>query len=128
MEQKYLVDSNVIIDYIGNALPEKSLLKLDKCFNNSFNISFISKIEVLGFNGQNDELEKLKQFIDLAKVYYVDESILDKTIELRKNYRIKLPDAIIAASAITHNFVLLIRNIDDFKNIKTLEITNPYSF
>jgi len=38
----------------------------------------------------------------------------------------KLPDAIIAATAIFHNFTLLTRNVDDFKNISFLHILNPW--
>ena len=37
-----------------------------------------------------------------------------------------LPDAIIAATALTENFILVTRNIDDFKSISTLEVFNPW--
>ncbi|MDR1220966.1 MAG: PIN domain-containing protein [Treponema sp.] len=38
----------------------------------------------------------------------------------------KLPDAIIAATALTENFALVTRNNDDFKNIAGLELLNPW--
>jgi len=37
-----------------------------------------------------------------------------------------LPDAVIAATAMFHNFTLLTRNIDDFKNISGLSYQNPW--
>jgi predicted nucleic acid-binding protein len=37
-----------------------------------------------------------------------------------------LPDAIIAATALAENFVLVTRNTDDFKNIAGLELLNPW--
>ena len=52
--------------------------------------------------------------------------IIEKTIEIRKSYRIKLPDAIIAATAFVHNLTLLTRNISDYKNIEELSVINPH--
>ncbi len=127
MEQQYLVDSNTIIDYVGNKIPDKSLLLLDGYFNDNFSLSIISKIEVLGFNDSSDELKRLADFIDLANIIYVDDTIANKTIELRKIYKIKLPDAIIAATALVYNFVLISRNISDFTKIDGLNVIDPYT-
>ena len=68
----------------------------------------------------------MKNFIALADVIEINKAIIDQTIFLRQVYRIKLPDAIIAATAIAHNFVLISRNKKDFENIKGLELLNPY--
>ena len=127
MEQQYLVDSNTIIDYVGNKMPDKSLLILDGYFDNNFSLSIISKIEVLGFNDSSDELKQLVDFIDLANIIYVDDVIANKTIELRKIYKIKLPDALIAATALVYNFMLISRNISDFKKIDGLNFIDPYT-
>ena len=127
MAQQYLADSNTIIDYVGNKMPEDALLLFDGYFNNSIIISIISKIEVLGFNGNPDELKHLANFINLADIIFIDNAIADKTIELRKSYRIKLPDAIIAATALVFNLILITRNIEDFKNINGINCLNPYT-
>lgn len=127
MEQRYLADSNTIIDYVGNKMPDTALLVLDGYFDDNLTISIISKIEVLGFNGENDELHNLVHFIALASIVFVDDAIADKTIELRKAYRIKLPDAIIAATALVYELMLVTRNTEDFKNITGLTCINPYS-
>jgi predicted nucleic acid-binding protein len=127
MEQQYLVDSNTIIDYVGNKMPDKSLLILDGYFDNNFSLSIISKIEVLGFNDSSDELKRFGDFIGLANIIYVDDVIANKTIELRKIYNIKLPDAIIAATALVYNFVLISRNMSDFKKIDGLNVIDPYT-
>lgn len=127
MEQQFLVDSNTIIDYVGNKIPEASSLILDTYFNDNLSVSIISKIEVLGFNDNYEEIIKLNEFIELANIFYIDEIIADKTIELRKKYKIKLPDAIIAATAIVYNLILVSRNITDFNKIEGINIINPYT-
>ena len=45
-------------------------------------------------------------------------------IEIRKIHRIKLPDAIIAATAIIYNMTVITRNVFDFKNIDGLTVLN----
>lgn len=127
MEQQYLVDSNTIIDYVGNKMPDKSSLILDGYFDNNFSLSIISKIEVLGFNDSSDELKRLGDFIGLANIIYVDDVIANKTIELRKIFKIKLPDAIIAATALVYGCVLISRNMSDFKKIDGLNVIDPYT-
>lgn len=42
------------------------------------------------------------------------------------DYKIKLPDAIIAATALANNKILVTRNVDDFMKVKSLEIFNPF--
>jgi predicted nucleic acid-binding protein len=128
MEMSMLVDSNVIIDYVSNRIPEKSAKQLDNYFNSNFSVSIISKIEVLGFNTQKYELEQLESFIQLSSIEYIDEAVADKTIELRRMKRIKLPDAIIAATALVKNCILLSHNTTDFKKIEGLQVWDPYSF
>lgn len=45
---------------------------------------------------------------------------------MRQKQKIKLPDAIIAATALVNDFVIISRNTKDFKNIEGLEVINPY--
>lgn len=128
MGMNMLVDSNVIIDYVSNRIPEKSAKQLDIYFNSNFSVSIISKIEVLGFNTQEYELEQLKSFIQLSSIVYINEAVADKTIEIRRMKRIKLPDAIIAATALLQNCILLSHNTTDFNKIEGLQVLDPYSF
>lgn len=128
MGMNMLVDSNVIIDYVSNRIPEKSAKQLDIYFNSHFSVSIISKIEVLGFNTQEYELEQLESFIQLSSIVYIDAAVADKTIEIRRMKRIKLPDAIIAATALVQNCILLSHNTTDFNKIEGLQVWDPYSF
>jgi len=128
MGMNMLVDSNVIIDYVSNRIPEKSAKQLDIYFNSNFSVSIVSKIEVLGFNTQEYELKQLESFIQLSSIVYIDEAVAVKTIEIRRMKRIKLPDAIIAATALVLNCILLSHNSTDFNKIEGLQVLDPYSF
>ncbi len=86
----------------------------------SFNISIITKIEFLSWQKLSANVALRKQAIDFilnASVYELDNAIADKTIEIRQNYKIKTPDAIIAATAITHNFEIVTNNTEDFNKL-----------
>jgi predicted nucleic acid-binding protein len=65
-------------------------------------------------------------FIASSVIHSLSPIVVQNTIELCKRSRIKLPDAIIAATALTENYILVTRNIDDFKHITGLELLNPW--
>jgi predicted nucleic acid-binding protein len=68
----------------------------------------------------------LYNFINDALVYELEKEIKLKTADIRKANKIKLPDGIIAATALVHGLILLTRNVSDFKNIDGLNLINPY--
>jgi predicted nucleic acid-binding protein len=119
-KEKYLVDSNIIIKLATeNNLTGDSKSFLTAILNDSFNISIITKIEVLSKD------DSLIDFVNVAKVFELDETIVLITIQLRRKYKIRLPDAIIAATAIANKFILLTHNAKDFGNIKSLVVIDP---
>lgn len=129
MGKKYILDTNAVIDYVGDKLPTVAALKMDEITNDELIISIIAKIEVLGFNGDPSEMQKLADFLSLSNTIYVDDTVANKAIELRKAYRkLKLGDAIIAATALVNHNILISRNTIDFENIAGLVCVNPYDF
>lgn len=128
MEQsQYLIDTNAIIDYLGQKLPPSGMEFINPIIDNIPNISVISKIEVLGFSTTNLHYQILYNFINDSTVLDLTGSVVDVCIELRKKYKTKLPDAIIAATALVYDLVLITRNIPDFKNVQGLKVINPHS-
>ena len=123
MGKGYLIDSNVLIEYTGDLLPERAYSFVSGVIDEQFNISVINKIEVLGYNTAGKDME---DFIGLADVFELSEEVTSKTIELRKTYKTKLPDAIIAATALVNKFGIVTRNTKDFDKIEGLEVVNPY--
>ncbi|MFN3489931.1 MAG: type II toxin-antitoxin system VapC family toxin [Emticicia sp.] len=96
---------------------------VENVINESFNVSVINRIEVLGHESATQDLT---DFMNLANTYQLTEIIEKQTISLRKQKKIKLPDAIIAATALVHNFIIISRNVKDFTNIEGLNYVNPY--
>ena len=124
MEKEFLMDSNVVIDYFGNNLPNKATSFID---NLPAVISVITRIEILGwYNATPEQLHKLQSFAQQAVVYSLTETVVQQTILLRQQHHIKLPDAIVAATALTENKTLITRNVNDFKNIPGLNLLNPW--
>ena len=93
----------------------------------AFNISILTKIEFLGWDKHShDGFEKCEKLIELANVFPLDENVAPKAIELKRKANITLADAVIAATAIIHNFRLATKNVDDFKNVEGFDVINPF--
>ena len=123
MGQKCLINTNVLIDAQMGRLTGKGLNYLANVINKNFTISFITLIEYLGYK---DITKSSEDFIALAKVIEIDKFIIQICIDLRKNYKIKIPDAIIAATALSCNLILITNNEKDFAAIPKLNLINPY--
>ena len=123
---KYLWDTNTAIYYLQQQFPTSAEKFIDNLLKEDLpTISAITEIELLCWKTATEkDLDVLNDFISDALVIELEQAIKLKTAEIRKAHRIKLPDAIIAATAMVYGLTLLTRNIEDFKNIIGLEIIN----
>lgn len=123
---KYLIDTNILIYYFNGSLSVSAKEIITAMFNDHFNISVISKMEFLGFSRFDaHEKREAAKFVSYATVLPLSEAIVDRTIELKQAGKIKLPDAIIAATALCHNLNLVTHNVKDFAGI-SLSIYDPF--
>jgi hypothetical protein len=81
---------------------------------------------VLGFNAPEQHYQLLTNFINDATVLDLTNNVVEASIDIRKKHKTKLPDAIIAATALVDDLVVISRNTSDFKNIDGLKVINPY--
>ena len=65
--------------------------------------------------------------IDESLVVPLTNEIVSATITLRKSHKIKMPDAIIATTAIVLGHTLITRNTSDFKKIDSLKTIDLWS-
>jgi hypothetical protein len=125
---KYLWDTNITVYYLQQQFSVSAEKFMDELLiEYQPAISVISEIELLCWKSQSEEDEViLRSFIQDAIVIELETSIKLKTAEIRKSTKLKLPDAIIAATAIEFDLILLTRNVSDFNKIPGLKITNPW--
>ena len=122
----YLLDTNILIYHTSGSQVTTGFIE-DLTTQNALNISILTKIEFLGWDKHTpDGFEKCKALVEVANIHAIDDNVANKAIELKRKARIKLADAVIAATAIIHNLKLATRNVDDFKEIEGLQIFNPF--
>jgi len=83
---------------------------------------------LLGFSDiTNNEELKFLEFIDAANLIDLGKDVVNKTIEIRKLSKIKIPDAIIAATALLNELAIITRNTKDFSKVEGLELVDPFN-
>lgn len=106
---KALFDTNILIDFLNAVSEARDELQRYPAKG----ISIVTWMEVLA--GAPTGLEgPTRAFLDDFDLYPLDAAIAESAVSLRKTRRIKLPDAIIQATAQVHNLLLVTRNTKDF--------------
>jgi predicted nucleic acid-binding protein len=106
---KALFDTNILVDYL-NAVPE-ARTEIQRYTKKA--VSIITWMEVMV--GADHDLEAAtRSFLDGFDVVAVDEAIAARAVNLRRTHRIKLPDAVIWATAQVHAMLLVTRNTKGF--------------
>ena len=125
---RYIIDSNVIVNYTSEKYSKKAMSFLADVIDEIPNISVITKIEVLSWRSAiMQEEENMRLFVNSLNLIRLSDIIVEKCIEIRRNHKIKTPDAIIAATAIINDFTLFTSD-SDFDTIPNLKIINPFDW
>ncbi len=129
MGTRYLLDSNAVIYLIKGDVPIFLPQVIEEASLAPAQISVISKIELLGWNPPtNADGEKYQDFIANSEIFPLSDEIVEKTIEFRRLLsKPKIPDCIIAATAMVHGLTLISRNESDFSKIPGLTFVNPFA-
>ena len=112
---RLFLDTNIILylldgdETLATFLNEKQLY-----------ISVITELELLGYSGitKKDEVI-IREFLSHCRILQINNSIKEETINIRKKYRTKLPDSIIAATCLYLDLPLVTSDIE-FKKIEEL--------
>ncbi len=126
---KYIWDTNIAIYYLQRQFPPDAEQIIDRLLDENLPvISAITEIELLCWKTENkNDLNVLLDFIDDILIIELEQAIKHKSAEIRKAHRIKLPDAIIAATAMVYDLTLITRNTRDFEYIPALKLLNPWT-
>jgi predicted nucleic acid-binding protein len=117
MKLDYLLDTNILIllfnDQLAESIPDGNL-----------GYSIITEIELLSFSRLTKEEEDLiKENLKTLHQAALTANIAQKTIFLRRQYRLKTPDAIIVATAWEFEATLLTNDLQ-LRQIKEIQVRN----
>lgn len=118
---KAVIDTNILVDYL-RGIP---LAATELTLYNRPAISVISWMEVMaGTTGQTEAAARA--FLQTFDLLEIDAKVAEQAVVLRKKKRIKLPDAIIWATAQVHECLLVSRNSRNFE-VNDPGVRMPYS-
>ncbi|MBE2226922.1 MAG: type II toxin-antitoxin system VapC family toxin [Ignavibacteria bacterium] len=119
----YLYDTNIFIDFFSGRSRIDEIFSFDFINQNDIIISQINRIELLSHPNILPAEEKMFEFfLNSFRIININTEIEKLTIQLRRKYKLKLPDAIIASTAISENAEIVTRDLKDFSKIKELKL------
>jgi len=122
-----MIDTNVWIDGISGNLSQNAFLAVSVEAEWA-GYSAITRLELFGFPGLTEvEEEKIRELLQAFEEVPVTSDIIDRAIQIRKRAKVKVPDAIIGASALVLGCNLVTRNVSDFKAIDGLKVIDPFA-
>lgn len=103
---KFLLDTNIVLGVLNTHQPALELLQTTSITDCGYSV--ITRMELLGFPGINQQESKvIEAMLSSMPALPLDKTIEDKVINLRQQRKIKLPDAIIAATALVYDVDLI---------------------
>lgn len=115
-----LFDTNILIDYLNGI--DKARREIERYKNRA--ISLATWMEVMAGTTAENEVPT-RAFLANFQTFPITEEIAETAVILRKQRRIKLPDAIVLATAQREGRILVTRNTKDFPSSEP-DIRIPY--
>ncbi len=112
-----LLDTNILILHLSENILATAPSDAE------FFTSVISEAEALRFTGLgDDEIHALDDLLKIVTRVSVDQRIARRAGELGRTRSTKLPDLLIAATALELDIPLITKNLRDFKDIPGLTV------
>lgn len=118
---KAVFDTNILVDYLnGISAANHEIERYEEIV-----ISIVTWMEVLAGADDAEEEAIMREFLSRFKVQPVEKAVAERAIKIRRQHKLKLPDAIIWATAKELGRILVTRNTKDFSE-KDAGIRVPY--
>lgn len=105
---KFLLDTNILIGLLSRNEAVNSLLTARQVITTQCAFSAITRMELLSYHGLREtDREIITRLLNRMRYLPITPEIEDATIAFRQQHQGKLPDAIIAATAIQHQLEVL---------------------
>ena len=119
----YLLDTNSVIYFFDGEEKISAFIKSNK---SPLYISFITQIEILCFETQDEALmNNIVKFTESIDIITTNEDIITAAIEYRKKLKLKIPDAIIAATAKVNELTLITADKAMLTKINNIKMITP---
>jgi tRNA(fMet)-specific endonuclease VapC len=117
-------DSSALILYLNDALAEPAVALLRQAIvERSGLISAITRAEVLAWPAHTPQsLKASSAALAMFELCIVDQGTADEAARIRREYGLKLPDALIAATATLRGLPVITANVRDFERVASLEV------
>lgn len=126
--RRYLIDTNILIDYLADSLPSLGIDLVEEVIEQSLHISVITQIELLGWHDHTLQSKTAAEdIINHASIMHLTPEVINDTIILKQQMRVKTPDAIIASTSRIHQMTLITGNEKHFQKIPGVSILNPWA-
>lgn len=119
---KALFDTNILIDYLKGVDAARQEIE-------SYEVPLISAIswmEVMVGVSDAKEEQSIRGFLRYFDLVEITEHIREKAVQLRREHNLRLPDAIILATAELNDALLITRDTKDFKDTLAKRVRVPY--
>lgn len=113
---RILVDSDVLVDHLRG---HRRLV----AGTDDLHVSAITRAEL--FSGRATEERRVRRLLEPMVDLAVDAAVAERAGRLRRDRPLRLPDALIAATALEHRLTLVTRNVRDFDGVRGLKVRPP---
>ena len=117
-----IIDSDILVDYLQGL--DKAKRELDRYSQHE--ISIISWMEIMAGADTPEEEKACREFLSTFTIHQLSVEIATEAVQVRKEFRVRLPDAIVWATARINSCLLVTRNSKDFP-AKEPGVRIPYS-
>ena len=119
----YTLDTNVLIYYLDGDARVKLFLDPILKGNYALYVSAITAVELLAFPKVTlQEMQRIEVLLSTVHIVSVDSFVARIAAEIRREHGLKVPDAYIAATALSTRTTLLTRNVRDFRELPMLSL------
>lgn len=125
-----VVDTNILIYYLNQIGGDGFRRRFKESVENGAVISVITRIEVLSWSGYAADpvaVAVAESLLSTLREEPLTDPIVQTAIHFRRNHGIKVPDAILAATADVLGLPFLTNNIQDFKRVPHLRLLDPFT-
>jgi len=113
---RILVDTDILVDHLRG---HRRLV----AGKDELHVSAVTRAEL--FAGRGVEEPRIRRLLQPMTAIPVDNAIAERAGRLRRRSASRLPDALIAATALEHRLTLVTRNLRDFEGIPALKLSAP---